>query len=71
MFHSVDVAPNTKTLLVFPQAYLKVIKTGESSWSTSDDEMKVYASDTNQSGRKPEPEAEVWRRPTGASVKKY
>lgn len=59
------------TLIVFPQACcVIIIQTDESSLSTLADDPMAYTSDTNQSGRNPEPEAEAWKSLTGSSLKK-
>lgn len=61
----------SKTLIVFPQAYcISITQSGESGLSTLGDDPIVHASDTNQSGRNPEPEAKAWWELTGTSVKK-
>lgn len=58
-------------LIMFPQAHCIIVtQTDDSSSSTLVDDRTVYASESNQSGRNPEPEAEVWWGLTGISVQK-
>ena len=60
-----------KALVMFLHADSKIIiQTAKSSLITLAAGLKVYASDKNQSGRNPAPEAEVWRGFTGTSVEK-